>query len=82
MKLSVEEVRKFVSFFSRIGVVSLESRWTDAALLLKQRYGTQFFDSLLLSAAEENGCDEILTEDLNDGQMYGSVKAVNPFRNF
>ena len=80
LKLSVEEVRKFVSFFSRIGVVSLESRWTDAALLLKQRYETQFFDSLLLAAAQENGCDEILTEDLNDGQMYGSVKAVNPFK--
>ena len=82
LKLSVEEVRKFVSFFSRIGVVSLESRWTDAALLLKQRYETQFFDSLLLAAAQENGCDEILTEDLNDWQMYGSVKAVNPFKNF
>ena len=82
LKLSVEEVRKFVSFFSRIGVVSLESRWTDAALLLKQRYETQFFDSLLLAAAQENGCDEILTEDLNDVQMYGSVKAVNPFKNF
>ena len=82
LKLSVEEVRKFISFFSRIGVVSLESRWTDAALLLKQRYETQFFDSLLLAAAQENGCDEILTEDLNDGQMYGSVKAVNPFKNF
>ena len=81
LKLSVEEVKKFVSFFSRIGVVSLESRWTDAALLLKQRYETQFFDSLLLVAAQENGCDEILTEDLNDGQMYGSVKAVNPFKN-
>ena len=79
LKLSVEETRKFVSFFSRIGVVSLDSRWTDAALLLKQRYETQFFDSLLLAAAQENGCDEILTEDLNDGQMYGSVKAVNPF---
>ena len=80
LKLSVEEVRKFVSFFSRIGVVSLESRWTDAALLLKQRYETQFFDSLLLVAAQENGCDEILTEDLNDGQMYGSIKATNPFK--
>ena len=61
LKLSVEEVRKFVSFFSRIGVVSLESRWTDAALLLKQRYETQFFDSLLLAAAQENGCDERCT---------------------
>ena len=81
LKLSVEEVRKFVSFFFFFFVVSLESRWTDAALLLKQRYETQFFDSLLLAAAQENGCDEILTEDLNDGQMYGSVKAVNPFKN-
>ena len=81
LRLSVEEVRKFVSFFSRIGVVSLESRWTDAALLLKQRYQTQFFDSLLLVAAQENGCDEIITEDLNDGQMYGSVRAINPFKN-
>ena len=80
LKLSVEEVRKFVSFFSHIGVVSLESRWTDAALLWKQRYETQFFDSLLLVAAQDNGCNEILTEDLNDGQMYGSVKAVNPFK--
>ena len=42
-------------------------------------FGTQFFDSLLLVAAE-NGCDTILTEDLNDGQMYGTVKAVNPFK--
>ena len=80
LKLSVEEVRKFVSFFSRIGVVSLESRWTDAALLLKQRYETQFFDSLLLVAAQENGCDEILIEDLNDGQMYCGLTAVNPFK--
>ena len=80
LKLSVEEVRKFVAFFSRIGVVALESGWTDAALLLKQRYDIQFFDSLLLVAAQENGCDEILTEDLNDGQMYGNVRAVNPFK--
>lgn len=80
LKLSVEETRKFVSFFGRIGVMSLESRWTDVALLLKQRYDIQFFDALLLVAAQENGCNEILTEDLNDGQMYGSVKAVNPFK--
>ena len=80
LKLSVEETRKFVSFFSRISVMSIESRWTDVALLLKQRYDIQFFDSLLLVAAQENGCDEILTEDLNDGQMYGRVRAVNPFK--
>ena len=50
------------------------------ALEIKSLYGVQFYDSLMLSAAESAGCDEILTEDLNDGQMYGSVKAVNPFK--
>ena len=80
LKMSVEETRKLVSFFSRMNVVSVNRDWTDKALTLKQSYGTQFFDSLLLVAAEENSCEEILTEDLNDGQMYGSVKAVNPFK--
>ena len=80
LKMSVEETRKLVSFFSRMNVVSVDRDWTDKALTLKQSYGTQFFDSLLLVAAEENSCEEILTEDLNDGQMYGSVKAVNPFK--
>ena len=80
LKMSVEETRKLVSFFSHMNVVSIDRRWTDKALTVKKSYGTQFFDSLLLVAAEENGCGEILTEDLNDGQMYGSVKAVNPFK--
>ena len=80
LKMSIEEVRRFVAIFSQIHVVSLDRRWTDKALSVKEMFGTQFFDSLLLVAAEENGCDTILTEDLNDGQMYGSVKAVNPFK--
>ena len=33
-----------------------------------------------LASAEAAGCDEFLTEDLNDGQTYGSVRAVNPFK--
>ena len=40
----------------------------------------QFYDALMLASSEAAGCEEILTEDLNDGQMYGSVKAVNPFK--
>ena len=55
-------------------------RLAQRALEIKSLYGVQFYDSLMLSAAESAGCDEILTEDLNDGQMYGSVKAVNPFK--
>lgn len=79
LKMSIQEVRRFVEIFGQINVVSIDRSWTDKALSLKEKFGTQFFDSLLLVAAEENGCDTILTEDLNDGQMYGSVMAVDPF---
>ncbi len=79
LKMSIQEVRRFVEIFGQINVVSIDRSWTDKALSLKEKFGTQFLDSLLLVAAEENGCDTILTEDLNDGQMYGSVKAIDPF---
>lgn len=79
LKLSVDEVRRFVAFFSQITVVAVESAWTDRALSFKKSFGTQFFDSLLLAAAEANDCDEILSEDFNDGQVYCGVRAVNPF---
>ena len=80
LKMTIPEVRKFVSVFRLIKTISLDCAWTDKALTIKEQYGIQFFDSLLLAAAEFVGCDEILTEDLNDGQIYCGIKAVNPFR--
>ena len=61
-------------------VVSVNVEWTDRALAIKEMYGIQFFDSLLLAAAESSGCDEFWTEDLNDGQSYCGIKVINPFK--
>ena len=47
---------------------------------IKVRYGLQYYDSLLLATAEANGCEEFCSEDLNDGQTYCGIKAVNPFK--
>lgn len=74
------EVMGFVELFKDIRSLSVKTEWTMAALRIMGRYDVQFYDSLMLAAAESAGCDEILTEDLSDGQMYGSVKAVNPFK--
>ncbi len=30
--------------------------------------------------ANAAGCGHFLSEDLNDGQVYGSVRVINPFR--
>ena len=35
--------------------------------------------SLIIAAAEFASCDIVWSEDLNDGQSYGSVTVSNPF---
>jgi predicted nucleic acid-binding protein len=44
-----------------------------------ERYGISFWDALILAAAESGGAEVLFTEDLNDGQQYGTVTARNPF---
>jgi len=43
-------------------------------------YRISFWDALILAAAEAGGASVLYTEDLNDGQQYGTVLARNPFR--
>ena len=78
--LPKEQVLALVWEFEAIRSVPVLPSWTARALEIMGLYGIQFFDSLLLAAAEANGCDEILTEDLNDGQSYCGIRAVNPFK--
>jgi predicted nucleic acid-binding protein len=56
----------------------------DAALLqrgrdVEQRHRISWWDSLIVGAAQLQGCDLLLTEDLQDGGVYGGVTVRNPF---
>jgi predicted nucleic acid-binding protein len=48
--------------------------------LIQDRYGLRFWDALLVASANAAKCAYFLSEDLNDGQAYGSVVAIDPFR--
>ncbi len=48
------------------------------AMDVHQRYGTSFYDANIIAAAQVSGAKELWTEDLNSGQDYGGVVAVNP----
>ncbi len=43
-------------------------------------YGLPWFDAHLWAYAEHYGLPEILSEDFEHGRLYGTVRAVNPFR--
>ena len=49
------------------------------AIELQRKSRLSFWDSLVLQAAIDSGCDKLYTEDLNAGQHIGSVTIVNPF---
>jgi predicted nucleic acid-binding protein len=50
------------------------------ALGVEEQYQISFWDALILAAAESAGASVLYTEDLNDGQQYGTVRVENPFR--
>src|SRR4051794_23409019 len=50
------------------------------ALDLEARYQISFWDALVVQAAQASGAATLYSEDLSDGQTYGSVKVVNPLR--
>lgn len=56
----------------------------DAALVrrgiaISRRYKIGYFDAALIAAAEILGADTFYSEDLNNGQLFGSVRVKNPF---
>ncbi len=45
---------------------------------LQERWNVSFWDALILAAAKRAKASQIWTEDLNTGQNYDGVVAVNP----
>ena len=50
------------------------------AIDLEARYQISFWDALVVQAAQASGAETLYSEDLSDGQTYGSVKVINPLR--
>lgn len=76
----MSEISGTLDIFNRFNLVAGSIASVRRALEIKGQYGIQFYDALMLAAAEAGGCGEILTEDLNDGQIYCGIKVVNPFK--
>lgn len=49
------------------------------AIDLEARYQISFWDALVVQAAQASSAEVLYSEDLSDGQRYGSVRVINPF---
>jgi len=86
-ELHVNLVRKGIATDTSAQIVSRYLSWRvvdNTRHLLRQafdeqrRWGTSFWDSLILAAARRSGASTLWSEDLNVGQDYDTVLVVNP----
>lgn len=77
--LSPEEARDWVATLSRKAFQPVDAQVVRAGIDNAQRYRISYWDGAILAAAERLGARTLYTEDFNHDQLYGSVRAVNPF---
>lgn len=77
--LTHDEALAFIATWNRFPIVDITLGLFHEAMAVKARYQLSYWDSAIIAAARMAGCTEVLSEDLNAGQDYGGVRAVNPF---
>jgi predicted nucleic acid-binding protein len=60
--------------------IAVDAGVVRAGAELAERYQLSYWDGAIIAAAHEGDADLLYTEDLNDGQRYGRVTAINPFK--
>ncbi len=76
--LDLKATREIVADYLTWQVVVNTGESVLEALEMEGRYGVSFWDALVIQAAESSGAAVLYSEDLSDGQSYGSVRVVNP----
>ena len=77
---TTSEINALIDYFLDLWRCDVTPELARRALVVQDKYGISFYDALIVATAESLGCREILTEDLNDGQTYCGMVAVNPFK--
>lgn len=78
--VSADELDEWLEMLARFPVAPIDSDLVRIAVLIARRHKINYWDAALIAAAERLGAPVLYSEDLNDGQTYGSVRVVNPFR--
>lgn len=63
----------------RLPVVPVDGSLVSTAIANSREWQISYWDALIIAAAEMSGCAVLLSEDLSDRRVYGSVRIENPF---
>ena len=75
-----QQAVRLIESFRCFPVQDITSGILVAALDTRQRFQLSYWDSAIIEASRALGCEEVLSEDLGDGQDYAGIRVINPFR--
>jgi predicted nucleic acid-binding protein len=76
--LDAKATRDIVADYLAWHVVVNDGESILEALDVEARYQISFWDALVVQAAQASGAAILYSEDLSDGQAFGSVRVINP----
>ena len=77
--LPAGDARAEVRRYQRWQPWSVDQATVETAWAVESRFGLSYWDALMVAAAVQQGCELLLTEDLQHGQHIDGVRIVNPF---
>jgi predicted nucleic acid-binding protein len=80
-KLGVDPLnaKEFIKWLKEFDVVIISSELIESAIDCSILTRINYWDALMLAAAESARCDLLWTEDLQHGSVVRGVRVVNPF---
>ena len=81
-KLSADKVRETVfELNDYFPIVNFDLQTQLRGIEIKEKYKLQFYDSMILATALENGCNILFSEDMQHNQVIEDrLTIINPFR--
>ena len=82
LKMSIAEIREVLATLrSACTVVPMSEETHDVGVQIADKYGLSVYDAMIAASALLAGCNTLLSEDMQHGQVLdGRVKVRNPFR--
>lgn len=77
--LPAGDARAEVRRYQRWQPWPVDQATVETAWAVESRFGLSYWDALMVAAAVQQGCDLLLTEDLQHDQQIDGVRIVNPF---
>ena len=81
LKMSLAEIREVLAAIRAVcQVVPINEETHDKGLEVADKYGLSVYDAMIVASALLSGCDTVLSEDMQDGQILDGVLRIrNPF---